>query len=86
VAPLFYRQLSSLSEGRGCLAVDYPDAVSTVLADGLAALMDELEIGSTHVLSSVKNCRFVETPGKTQWDELVDSAGTAGMGPNFFAI
>ena len=43
-ADIFYLQLLHLASRVRCIAIDYPGAQTAALADGLAALLDTLEI------------------------------------------
>jgi maspardin len=51
-ADIFYRQVLGLAPRFRCIAVDYPDAPANVLADGLAGLLDGLDLGRACLLGS----------------------------------
>ena len=51
-ADIFYRQVLGLVPRLRCIAVDYPDASADVLADGLAGLLDGLDLGRACLLGS----------------------------------
>ena len=51
-ADIFYRQVLGLAPRFRCIAVDYPDAPADVLADGLAGLLDGLDLDRACLLGS----------------------------------
>ncbi len=51
-ADIFFNQMLALASRFRCIAIDYPDAPATALADGLAGLMDGLGIGKACLLGS----------------------------------
>lgn len=51
-ADIFYRQVLELAPEIRCITVDYPDADHAATADGLAALLDALQLERASVLGS----------------------------------
>jgi maspardin len=49
-ADIFYLQLLHLASRARCIAIDYPESPTAALADGLAALIDVLNIGRVNLL------------------------------------
>ena len=73
-ADIFYLQLLHLASRVRCIAIDYPGAQTAALADGLAALLDTLEIDRANLLGSslagylAADLRFAAPPA----DQIAD--------------
>ena len=62
-ADIFYLQLLHLASRVRCIAIDYPGAQTAALADGLAALLDTLEIDRANLLGSSLAGYWLQTFG-----------------------
>ena len=62
-ADIFYLQLLHLASRARCVAIDYPGAQTAALADGLAALLDTLEIDRANLLGSSLAGYWLQTFG-----------------------
>jgi maspardin len=62
-ADIFYLQLLHLASRARCIAIDYPGAQTAALADGLAALLDTLEIDRANLLGSSLAGYWLQTFG-----------------------
>lgn len=62
-ADIFYLQLLHLASRVRCIAIDYPGAPTATLADGLAALLDTLEIERANLLGSSLAGYWLQTFG-----------------------
>jgi len=62
-ADIFYHQMLALAPRLRCIAADYPDAPASILADGLASLMEALGLDRACLLGSSLAGYWLQTFG-----------------------